>query len=73
MISKKEMISSIRKYVTVRIIGEKEPIEGFCTEYDNAFDNEPDPESITIRDEFGHLIEIYRPEIESISIKEATE
>ncbi len=42
-------------------------LTGKVENYTSATDNEPEPESITIRD-YGVLIELYAPEIEKIEV-----
>lgn len=49
------------------IFKDGETMTGKVEDYTSPLDNEPDPESITIR-HFGVLIECYAPEIEKIEI-----
>ena len=42
--------------------------EGEVNDYTSAVDNEPDPESITVKTEYGVYIELFAPEIASVEI-----
>lgn len=70
-----EMYQADKKKVRVKIIG-SETLEGFCTEFSSAYDNDPEEASITLKnptkvetgEKLAGSIEVMEYEIEKIEI-----